>query len=72
MTKAISVLPPGTEVILAEDVTGTIRAIRLVGKPLQVEYEVAWWSGGNRMEGFLQEFELAADDSRRVPIGFRG
>lgn len=62
----------GTRVKIADDLTGTVTQVCIVGEQ-HVRYEVAWWDGNTRNCQWLESCEVSAAEERQpMRIGFGG
>lgn len=56
----MDVLPPGTNVIVGEEVRGTVAAVT-VRHNFHVTYEIVWWSGPQRVVQQVEAAEVRPD-----------
>jgi hypothetical protein len=69
---SVCIYQPGTTVRLDKAITATISKVCIEGKHLGVTYCVVWWSGNERKEQWVQEYEIESPDEGSLPIGFHG
>ena len=55
--RRLIVWSPGSKVLVGE-IQAIIGAIRITGYPPRFDYEVIWWSGGDRKSAWVDEFEI--------------
>lgn len=74
MSTAINVIPPGTAVLIADEVKGVIISVTIrpaMGDDFAIRYECEWWDGRDTKEGFFCDFQVKpAGDVRSLQIGF--
>lgn len=69
--KSMTVLAPGTRVVVAPDLVGVVTAV-LIEPNYAINYRVAYMLNGNRHSDYFYDFELLATkgDREEVFIGF--
>lgn len=67
--KDITVVEIGAEVTLHEDVPARVTAVAIRGQG-QVQYEVTWWTNGERRTAWVEECEIKRTNPKRAVVGF--
>ena len=66
----LTVLEPGAEVLVGDDIEATVNAVTIY-RGLAVQYSCTWWNGRTTEEKWLPEHMVKAiDKSETLKIGF--
>lgn len=70
MSKSLLIYRPGTTLRIADDVEGIVEQVCLKDSGY-VSYQVLWWDGRDRKEGWFTPREVRpVDETRTMQIGF--
>jgi hypothetical protein len=68
--KVLEVIEPGSEVILAGDIVGSVIMLQIQVNS-KIRYLVVWWDNRVRIEAWLESFEVTlATKDCKVQMGF--
>ena len=74
--KSVAIIPPGTEVDLAQGLIGRVTEVCIskahTDGEWYVQYKCVWWDGKTRQHHWLEEMEVTAAKDERLPVGFKG
>lgn len=69
----IEVFSPGTSVTIGDDVAAQVVSVQIINDPPRVSYNVEWWEGRTRHEGWFSEWQVREGEVRSpLAIGFKG